>query len=44
MEASIDEITEKEVVRIRALPTDNEELHQVEELTVDVTTNLKTYH
>ena len=38
--STIDEITHEEVVRIWALTTDLEKLHQVIELTVNVTANL----
>ena len=40
MAASVDKVTHKEVVGVGALASDFEELLQVEELTMDITTYL----
>ena len=41
--ATINEVAHEEVVGVGALASHLEQLHQVIELTVDVTANLKTY-
>lgn len=42
VEPSVDEVTQEQVIRVRAVTADFEQLDQIVELAVDVTTNLQS--